>query len=130
MLPIKIHRYANGLLGLVGEKQITIFLTVQIKILGDLNIFFAVIDDFPYPPLFPPSKGLKSVRRLFLAQGYAGKMIQRESVTELIVFITPWIVGQEPVLSLDEQEALEQTKFEKPQPSETRAEQRIAQEEE
>jgi type IV pilus assembly protein PilQ len=51
------------------------------------------------------------------------------SINELIVFITPWIIGQEPVLSLDEQEALEQTKFEKPQPSETRAEQRIALEE-
>jgi type IV pilus secretin PilQ/predicted competence protein len=47
------------------------------------------------------------------------------AVTELIVFITPWIVGQEPVLSLDEQEALEQTKFKKPKTSLTRSEQRI-----
>jgi len=52
------------------------------------------------------------------------------AVTELIVFITPRIVGQEPVLSLDEQEALEETKFEKPQPSPTRAEQKIAEVEE
>jgi type IV pilus assembly protein PilQ len=47
------------------------------------------------------------------------------AVTELIVFITPWIVGQEPVLSLDEQEALEQTKFQKPKTSLTKAEMKI-----
>ena len=51
------------------------------------------------------------------------------SINELIVFITPWIIGQEPVLSLDEQEALEETRFEKPQSSKTRAEQGIAEEE-
>ncbi len=51
------------------------------------------------------------------------------AVTELIVFITPRIVGQEPVLSLDEQEALEETRFKKPQPSLTRTEQGVAEEE-
>jgi type IV pilus assembly protein PilQ len=51
------------------------------------------------------------------------------SVTELIVFITPRIVGQEPVLSLDEQESLEETKIKKPQTSLTRAEKRIVEEE-
>ena len=51
------------------------------------------------------------------------------AVTELIVFITPRIVGQEPVLSLDEQEALDQTEFERPQTSPTRMEMRIAEEE-
>jgi type II secretory pathway component GspD/PulD (secretin) len=51
------------------------------------------------------------------------------AVTELIVFITPWIVGQKPVLSLDEQEALEETRFERPKTSLTRAEQRFNQEE-
>jgi type IV pilus assembly protein PilQ len=51
------------------------------------------------------------------------------AVTELIVFITPWIVGQEPVLSLDEQEALEETKFSKPKTSLTKAEQGILEEE-
>jgi len=51
------------------------------------------------------------------------------AVTELIVFITPRIVGQEPVLSLDEQEALDQTEFVKPQTSPTRMEIRIAEEE-
>jgi type IV pilus assembly protein PilQ len=51
------------------------------------------------------------------------------SVTELIVFITPWIVGHEPVLSLDEQEALEETNFKRPQTSRTKAEQRIIEEE-
>jgi type IV pilus assembly protein PilQ len=50
------------------------------------------------------------------------------SVTELIVFITPWIVGQEPVLSLDEQQALEETKFNRPKPDFTRAEKKIAEE--
>ncbi len=51
------------------------------------------------------------------------------AVTELIVFITPWIVGQEPVLSLDEQEALEETRFKKPKPPLTKSELRIAEEE-
>jgi len=51
------------------------------------------------------------------------------AVTELIVFITPRIVGQEPVLTLDEQEALDQTEFKKPQTSPTRMEIRIAEEE-
>jgi len=51
------------------------------------------------------------------------------AVTELIVFITPRIVGQEPILSLDEQEALEETRFDKPQPSPTKAEKRIIEEE-
>ncbi len=50
------------------------------------------------------------------------------AVTELVVFITPRIVEQSPVLSLDEQEALEQTRIEKPQPTLTNAEKRIAQE--
>ncbi|MBN1805550.1 MAG: hypothetical protein JW837_09880 [Sedimentisphaerales bacterium] len=44
------------------------------------------------------------------------------AVTELIVFITPWIIGQEPNLTLDEQEALEETKFQKPRTSNTKAE--------
>ena len=51
------------------------------------------------------------------------------AVTELIVFITPRIVGQEPVLSLDEQEAFDQTEFKKPQTSPTRMEIRITEEE-
>jgi type IV pilus assembly protein PilQ len=51
------------------------------------------------------------------------------AVTELIVFITPRILGQEPVLTLDEQKALDITEFEKPQTSPTRAEIRIAEEE-
>jgi type IV pilus assembly protein PilQ len=50
------------------------------------------------------------------------------AVTELVVFITPRIVGQNPILSLDEQEALEQTRIEKPKPTLTNAEKRIAQE--
>ena len=52
------------------------------------------------------------------------------SINELVVFITPRIVGQEPVLSLDEQEALEQTNIKMPKTTLSRAEQRIAQEEE
>ncbi len=51
------------------------------------------------------------------------------AVTELIVFITPRISSQEPLLSLDEQEALEETRFKKPQQSLTNAEKRIAEEE-
>jgi len=50
------------------------------------------------------------------------------AVTELIVFITPWIVGKEPVLSLDEQQALEETNFSRPKSSSTRAEKKIAEE--
>ncbi|HUU20081.1 MAG TPA: secretin N-terminal domain-containing protein [Sedimentisphaerales bacterium] len=50
------------------------------------------------------------------------------AVTELIVFITPWIVPQEPVLSLDEQNALEETNFSRPKPSSTKAEIKIAEE--
>ncbi|MFZ2147646.1 MAG: secretin N-terminal domain-containing protein [Sedimentisphaerales bacterium] len=50
------------------------------------------------------------------------------SVTELIVFITPWIVGQQPVLSLGEQEAFEETEFSPPQPDSTRTERKIAEE--
>jgi type IV pilus assembly protein PilQ len=48
------------------------------------------------------------------------------SVTELIVFITPRIVLQEPVLSLDEQLAFEETNFKRPVPSSTRAEKKAA----
>ncbi|MCH7556061.1 MAG: hypothetical protein IIB56_01240 [Planctomycetes bacterium] len=47
------------------------------------------------------------------------------AVTELIVFITPRIITQ-PVLSLDEQLAFEETKFSRPEPSSTRAEKKIA----
>jgi type IV pilus assembly protein PilQ len=50
------------------------------------------------------------------------------AINELVVFITPWIVGQEPVLSLDEQETLEETNIIKPKTSLSRAEQRIAEE--
>jgi type II secretory pathway component GspD/PulD (secretin) len=52
------------------------------------------------------------------------------AVTELIVFITPWIINQEPVLSLDEQDALEETRFKKPHQSQTRAEIRIVEDKE
>ncbi len=44
------------------------------------------------------------------------------SVTELIVFITPRIVRQQPVLSLDEQQAFEETNFSRPKSSSTKAE--------
>ncbi|MHC4104581.1 MAG: type II secretion system protein GspD [Planctomycetota bacterium] len=50
------------------------------------------------------------------------------SFTELVVFITPRIIGQEPDLTPDEQEALEETNFERPQSSKTRAEQGIVEE--
>lgn len=50
------------------------------------------------------------------------------AVTELIVFITPRIIGQEPVLSLDEKDALDLTEFAKPHTSPSRAEIRIAEE--
>ncbi len=48
------------------------------------------------------------------------------AITELIVFITPRIVEQEPVLSLDEQQAFEETNFSRPKPSFTKAEKKIA----
>ncbi len=51
------------------------------------------------------------------------------AVTELIVFITPRIVGLEPVLSLDELQALEETRFKKLEPSLTKAEKKAAAEE-
>jgi len=50
------------------------------------------------------------------------------AVTELIVFITPWIVLQKPVLSLDEQNALEETIFGPPEPISTKAEKKVAEE--
>lgn len=49
-------------------------------------------------------------------------------VTELVVFITPRIIAQEPVLSLDEQNALEETMFGPPEPVSTRTEMKIAEE--
>jgi type IV pilus assembly protein PilQ len=49
-------------------------------------------------------------------------------VNELIVFITPRIIEQEPVLSLDEQNALEETMFGPPELSSSRAEKKIAEE--
>ncbi len=49
-------------------------------------------------------------------------------VNELIVFITPRIIEQEPVLSLDEQNALEETMFDPPEPDFTRAEIKIIEE--
>jgi len=48
------------------------------------------------------------------------------AITELIVFITPRIVLQQPVLSLDEQLALEETNFNRPEPSSTKAERKAA----
>jgi type II secretory pathway component GspD/PulD (secretin) len=50
------------------------------------------------------------------------------AVTELIVFITPRIIRQEPVLSLDEQNALEETMFGPPELFSSRAEEKIAEE--
>ena len=50
------------------------------------------------------------------------------AITELIVFITPRIVAQEPVLSLDEQQALEETNFSGPKSSSTKEEKKIAEE--
>jgi len=50
------------------------------------------------------------------------------AVNELIVFITPRIITQEPVLSLDEQNALEETMFGPPEPFSSRAEKKIAEE--
>ncbi len=48
------------------------------------------------------------------------------AVTELIVFITPRIILQQPVLTLDEEMALEETRFNRPKPDFTRAEKKIA----
>ncbi len=50
------------------------------------------------------------------------------SITELIVFITPRITLQQPVLSLDEELALEETKFSRPKPDFTKAEKRMNEE--
>lgn len=50
------------------------------------------------------------------------------AVTELIVFITPRIVPLKPVLSLDEQQAFEVTKFGPPAPASSRAEKKITEE--
>lgn len=50
------------------------------------------------------------------------------AVTELIVFITPRIILQEPVLSLVEQQAFEETNFSRPKPDSTRAEKKIDEE--
>jgi type II secretory pathway component GspD/PulD (secretin) len=50
------------------------------------------------------------------------------AVTELLVFITPRIIEQEPVLSLDEQHALEETIFGPPEPDFTKAEKKVAEE--
>jgi len=52
-----------------------------------------------------------------------------ETITsELVIFITPRVIAQEPVLSLDEQLALEETMFSPPVPASTRAEKKIAEE--
>jgi len=52
-----------------------------------------------------------------------------ETITsELVIFITPRVIAQEPVLSLDEQLALEETRFSPPVPASTRAEKKIAEE--
>ena len=48
-------------------------------------------------------------------------------MSELVVFITPRIITQ-PVLSLDEEEILEDTRIIRPKPSYTRAEKKIAEE--
>ena len=44
------------------------------------------------------------------------------AVTELLVFITPRIIEQEPVMSENEQNAYEETEFSGPEPVETKAE--------
>ncbi len=51
---------------------------------------------------------------------------EETAVTELVIFITPWIVPQEPVLSLDEELALEETRFSRPESSSTKAEKKAA----
>jgi len=48
------------------------------------------------------------------------------SITELIVFITPRIILQEPVLSSNEQLALDETNFKRPVPDSTKAEKKAA----
>ena len=48
------------------------------------------------------------------------------SVTELVVFITPRIILEQPVLSLDEHLALDETNFSRPVPSSTKAEKKFA----
>jgi len=48
------------------------------------------------------------------------------AVTELIVFITPRIILHEPVLTLDEELALEETYFSRPEPDSTKVEKKIA----
>jgi type IV pilus assembly protein PilQ len=53
---------------------------------------------------------------------------EETTITELIVFITPRIILQEPVLSLDEQLAFDETNFNRPVPSSTKAEKKIAEE--
>ncbi len=53
---------------------------------------------------------------------------EETAVTELVIFITPWIVPQEPVLSLDEELALEETRFSRPKSSSTKAEKKMAEE--
>jgi len=50
------------------------------------------------------------------------------AISELIVFITPRIVPQESVLSLDEELALEETNFSRPKSSFTKAEKKIVEE--
>ena len=52
------------------------------------------------------------------------------SITELVVFITPRIIQQQPVLSLDELRALSETRLESPEISATRAEEKIEEEKE
>jgi len=48
------------------------------------------------------------------------------AITELIVFITPRIILHEPVLTLDEELALEETYFSRPEPDSTKVEKKIA----
>jgi type IV pilus assembly protein PilQ len=50
------------------------------------------------------------------------------AVTELVVFITPRIIINQPVLTLDEQDALEETKIRRPGISRTKAEEKIEKE--
>ena len=48
------------------------------------------------------------------------------AITELIVFITPRIILEQPVLSLDEQLAFDETNFSRPTPASTGAEKKAA----
>jgi type IV pilus assembly protein PilQ len=50
------------------------------------------------------------------------------SVTELVVFITPRILEQKPVLSFDEEQTLAETRISRPKPFSTRAEKKAAEE--